>query len=123
MEYYGNHLISEMMARKEIRMPQIPGKEIRSLPLDVIELIHTVTLTMEGWHGSVARLITVLYPYTGLRPSELRTLKYSDVDIANWHITVSHPKGEKSYGRKRLVGILLKDETCTRWLFHQEGSL
>ena len=106
LEYMNNPALSEMLKHKQIRMPPIPDKDIRSLPEDVIQRIHNHTLTMEGWEGSVARLITVLYPYTGLRPSELRTLKYTDIDMANYLIKVSHPKGEGSYGKNRIIGIL-----------------
>jgi len=106
LEYYDNTVISKMMKKKEMRMPQSAPKDIQTIPQDVIELIHNSTLTMEGWKGSIARMMTMIYPYSGLRPSELRTLKYKDVDLANWHITVSHPKGENSYGKRRLVGIL-----------------
>ena len=106
MEFYGNNIFREMIAKKEIRIPQVPEKILTSLSREEIEIIHNATLTMTGWTGSVSRLITMLYPYSGLRPSELRTLKYTDVDTKNWVITVSHPKGEKSNGKKRLVAIL-----------------
>jgi len=103
--FFGNKVLQRMIARKMVRVPSDPQKEVRHIPPDVIERIHNATRTMDDWEGAVARFVTMAYPYTGLRPSEMRRIEYRDVDLANWTMTVRHPKGERSYGRQRTVGI------------------
>lgn len=105
LEYYQNGCLSEMLRQREIRMPQVQPKEIRSLTLEDVQAIHETAKRMKGWEGDIARFVTMMYPYTGLRPSELRTEKLSDVNIHKWTLVVSYPKGSKSYGRKRTVPI------------------
>ncbi len=106
LAYYGNDVVTTMKARKQIKLPREGGKEVRHLPADAIDRIHNTALTMEGWRGSIARFLTLVYPYTGLRPSELRKIEFRDLDLARWTMMVRHPKGERSYGRQRSVGIL-----------------
>jgi integrase/recombinase XerD len=105
LAYYDNEILLKMKAKKQVKFPTDPEEEIRHIPEDAIERIHNATLTMEGWDGAVARFITMAYPYTGLRPSELRKVNVVDLDLATWTMIVKHPKGEGSYGRQRKVGI------------------
>ncbi|MCX6652382.1 MAG: site-specific integrase [Methanomassiliicoccales archaeon] len=60
----------------------------------------------EGWTGQVAMLLTAFFPATGLRPSELRLANLEDLELRNWTFRVRHPKGERSYGRQRMVLVL-----------------
>lgn len=106
LSFHGNDIIHKMLSSKRIRMPGTISKEIRSLPIETVKAIHEPTKLFDGWEGSIARFITLAYPYTGLRPSELRTLKFRDVDLATWTLVVSHPKGEDRYGKNRRIGIL-----------------
>lgn len=105
LEYYKNDSLRDLLREREIRMPQVQPKEIRSLTLDDVEVIHEAAKKLNGWDGDIARFVTMMYPYTGLRPSELRTEKLSDVNTHNWTLVVSFPKGSKSYGRKRTIPI------------------
>lgn len=106
LAFFENDVVSKMVSRRMIRYPKdVPG-EVRSLSLETVKFIHEITLGMDGWKGVVARFITIAYPYTGLRPSELRTMEYKDIDTASWTLVVSHPKGESLYGKKRRIGIL-----------------
>jgi integrase len=105
LDYYKNDCLRDMLREKEIRMPRVPPKELHSLKPEDVKAIHDAVQTMEGWEGDIARFVTIFYPYTGLRPSELRTEKLSDVDITTWTLVVSCPKGSESYGRQRTVPI------------------
>jgi integrase len=105
LSFYENNVFRLMEARKMIKFATDAPSEIRNLPEDAIEKIHAATESMEGWRGDVARFITMAYPYTGLRPSELRKVALVDVNLADWTIAVKHPKGEMTYGRQRRVGI------------------
>ncbi len=106
LAYYDNIIVSQMLIKKQIRAPSGAPPEIRALTKENVDFLHQMTLTMDGWHGVVARFITMAYPYTGLRPSELRTMKYTDVDKEDGNLTVTHPKGEGRYGKHRCIGIL-----------------
>lgn len=106
LAYYGNDVVQRMLSRRQIRMAKDVNPEIRSLPKANVEHIHEMTKCMSGWRGVIARFITMAYPYTGLRPSEFRTMKYKDVHLESWTLIVSHPKGEGRYGKHRDVGIL-----------------
>ena len=105
LSYHDMDFLRKMIDKKEIKMPQVPPKEIKSLQEHTIWDIHQATLDMEGWEGDLARFVTLAYPFTGMRPSELRTQKLSDVNLDNWTLTVSNPKGGDTYGRKRTIAI------------------
>jgi integrase len=106
LEYYENNVLKRMKVKRQIRVPKDTAKEIQSLSRASVKQIHEATLDMLGWDGEVAQLITLLYPCTGTRPTELRTLKYGDLNQNDWTITVSHPKGEATYGNNRKILIL-----------------
>ena len=105
LTYHDIDFLWKMINKKEIKMPQIPPKEIRSLKEETVWNINRAVQSMEGWKGDIARFVTLAYPFMGLRPSELRTQNLSDIDLANWTLTVSCPKGGDTYGRKRTVAI------------------
>ncbi len=106
LAYYDNDVVSLMKSKKQIRVPAEIPKDIRSMTQEAVQFLHEVTKGMTGWNGAVAQFITMAYPYTGLRPSELRTLRYEDLDQRDWTIRVSHPKGEGVYGQNRRAVIL-----------------
>lgn len=106
LSFFGNDVVTLLLSRRQIRFPSDPPPEIRSLTEETVLQIHKATQLMDGWDGDIARFITLAYPYTGLRPSELRTLKYEDVDIETWSFRVSKPKGAGLYAEYRRVGIL-----------------
>jgi integrase len=108
LAYHDNGVVSTLIKNKQIKMPRVISPTIRFMKAERVQFIHDVTLGMTGWKGAIARFITMAYPFTGLRPSELRTLKYKDLDQGDWIIMVTHPKGEDLYGENRCVGILPK---------------
>ncbi len=105
LDYYRNDCLKEMLRDREIRRPRVPPKEVRSLTEEDVIAVNEATNGIGGWDGTVAKFVTIMYPYTGLRPSELRTQKLSEVYIQQWTLRVSNPKGSKQYGRKRTVPI------------------
>lgn len=105
LNFYDVKIVERMFFRKEIRMPRSPPKEITTLDEKIIWKIHRATYDMVGWEGDIARFLTVAYPFTGLRPSELRTIYFADVNQDDWTLKVSNPKGADLYGVKRTVGI------------------
>lgn len=122
--FYGNGVISVMRNKKLFRNPGSNLNNITSLSETEADLIHEASKQLEGWDGSVARFVTKTYLYTGLRPSELRTLKFKDVNIHKGTITVSHPKGEGKYGVHRTVGILtLLEEAFQQFLDERKDYL
>ncbi len=61
---------------------------------------------MPGWFGSVARFMVAMIGYSGLRRSELRRARITDLDTESWLIVVVHPKGEKSWASEGVARIL-----------------
>jgi len=104
LQWCGNPVIAEMRAEK--LLPRAPRKPIRSLSEVELKRLELAAENIPGWQGEVARFIAVMYPYTGLRPSELRCAEISDISTETWSLWVRHPKGEHSYGEKRTVPIL-----------------
>jgi len=81
------------------------ANEINSLSEQEIDHIIGSTGGIEGWRGEIARFLCAMYPYTGLRPSELRLAHRTDLNEGDWTFWVRHPKGERRYGVQRTVPI------------------
>lgn len=104
-EYSGNNVFAQMNAEGE-QLPKKVPKDLKSLSEDDLERLRIAAESIEGWTGEVARFITAMYPYTGLRASELRLAHIDDLDTERWTIFVRHPKGEQRYARQRTAIIL-----------------
>lgn len=104
-EYAGNNVFAKMRA-DGIDLPKKTPKELRTLTMEELIKILRVADELKGWNGEVTKFLTWMYPFTGLRASELRQAHLEDIDIKRWTIWVRHPKGEKRYARKRTVSIL-----------------
>jgi len=102
----GNPIIAKMKQLRYVHFPTEVEDEIPCLTDEELDAIVCAAHEMDGWRGSLARMMTVVYPTTGLRPSELRTQKYTDVNLHTHELSVSHPKGEGLYGKHRTVPIL-----------------
>ena len=89
--------------RRQIRISTNTLNDITSLTETDVKSIHSASKLIDGWEGTVAQFVTMVYPYTGLRPSELRTMKQEDIHINTWTLVVSHPKGENKYGSKTIT--------------------
>jgi integrase/recombinase XerD len=100
-----NPVIQEMKDEGE-KLPGKTKKDLRSIDETDLRRIQQAAERISGWRGSVARFLVWIYPYTGVRPSELRLARLEDLDTKSWTFYVRHPKGEGSYGTKRTVPIL-----------------
>jgi integrase len=104
-EFSGNDVFTELKANGEDLFEKVP-KDLKPLSDRELAAIRKAAESMEGWTGEVARFIVAMYPYTGLRASELRLAHFEDLDIEKWTIWVRHPKGEAKYARQRTAPIL-----------------
>jgi len=104
-EYSGNNVFARMHAEGE-ELPQKVPKDLTSLSDKELACLIAAAESMKGWTGEVARFITAMYPYTGLRASELRLAQIEDINTEKWTIWVRHPKGERKYARQRTAPIL-----------------
>jgi integrase len=86
--------------------PKTAPKDLRSLEESELDAIGEAAKKIGGWYGEIARFIMAMYPYSGLRPSELRLAHIDDIDTKKWRIYVRHPKGEGKYARQRFAPIL-----------------
>ena len=95
------------MRNEGYRFPKAPLKPIRALSETNLDALQAATKTMEGWRGDIARFMVWIYPYTGLRLSELRLAHLEDLDTKQWKFFVRHPKGlEAGYGIPQWIPIL-----------------
>jgi len=104
-EYAGNGVFTKMKA-DGIDLPKKTPKDLHPLTTEDLSVILQAADGLKGWSGEVARFLAWMYPYTGLRASELRQAHLEDIDTKKWTIWVRHPKGEKRYARQRTAPIL-----------------
>ncbi len=104
-EYAGNGVFLKMRADGS-ELPKKTPKDIHPLTEDDLSTVLRKAEELRGWTGEVSRFLVWMYPYTGLRASELRQAQLGDIDIKKWTIWVRHPKGEKRYARQRTAPIL-----------------
>lgn len=103
--FAGNPVFEKLRAMKE-NLPRRTPKDLRSLDEDELKQITDKAEETPGWYGEIARFLVAMYPYSGLRPSELRESHVEDIDIKRWCVFVRHPKGERRYARQRHAPIL-----------------
>ncbi len=113
LSFCGNHVITEMKKDSPNLFPKRGRKPIAHLTEEEVEAIQKAAKGVEGWGGAVMRFMSAIYPATGLRPSELRKARLEDLNIKSMTIKVRHPKGESSYGERRIVTIMPQAEEAT----------
>jgi integrase len=99
-----NPVVQSMRDEGE-RLPIPTPKDISSLSEEELKAIQKAAEGIDGWTGDVARFLVWFYPYTGVRPTELRVSHLEDLNLMDWTFYVRHPKGEMRYGKKRTVLI------------------
>jgi integrase len=102
----GNRVIDAMKSDSPNLFPKRRSKPIRHLSERQLEMIQNAADQVKGWNGAIMRFMVTFYPGTGVRPSELRLAWLEDLDTNSWTFRVRHPKGEGSYGDRRLVFIM-----------------
>ncbi|MCX6657448.1 MAG: site-specific integrase [Euryarchaeota archaeon] len=80
--------------------------EIKVLSEETVESIRKKLESMPGLYDCLARFMLAAYPYSGLRRSELRRARISDLDVNHWTILVAHPKGEINWASAQSTVIL-----------------
>lgn len=106
LRWVENPVMDKMKTLHHVRLPQKLSAEVRVLSENTVREIMAGLESMPGWYGSVARLITAMYPYSGLRRSELRRARLQDLDTERWTIYVAHPKGELRWAYPQSAPIL-----------------
>jgi integrase len=105
LRFVGNGVMDRMRARCPQVFPRQETERKPGLGEDQLSKVLTASDSIRGWRGECIRFMTWAYAYTGLRLNELRMAEYSDLDVKNWTIRVSHPKGERTYGVQRILPI------------------
>jgi integrase/recombinase XerD len=106
--FYKNHVIDDMKY-EGIRTPKAHKKAVRALDSDELSAIFGSLDELEGWTGSLARGMIVLYFGTGLRPTELRLAHYEDLNLKKGTLFVRHPKGQGNWASPEEVLITRQD--------------
>ena len=104
-EYAGNGVFTKLKASGK-ELPKKTPKDLHPLTEENLNTILKEAEGLRGWNGEVCRFLVWMYPFTGLRASELRLAQIEDLDTTKWTIWVRHPKGEKRYARQRTAPIL-----------------
>lgn len=104
-QFAGNNVFTEMKA-DGIELPKKTPKELNPMTEDELKTVLDMSEELNGWSGEVTRFLVWMYPYSGLRASELRQAHLEDLDPRKWTIWVRHPKGEMRYARQRTAPIL-----------------
>jgi len=102
--FVGNPVFERLRAAGE-NLPRRTPKDLSSLSQEELQQIAAKAEEVRGWYGEIARFLVTIYPYSGLRPSELRRAHIEDIDTKKWRIWVRHPKGERKYAKQRYAPI------------------
>jgi site-specific recombinase XerD len=105
LEFVGNNTIGAMRVRTPHIFPKVDSERKGALTGQELETVLKTAGELEGWPGECARFVFATYAYTGVRLSELARAQKDDLDTNKWTFRVSHPKGERTYGVRRLVPI------------------
>jgi integrase len=104
-DFAGNPVFAQIKANGE-ELPKKTPKELNALSEEELKLILDKAEELKGWEGEVCRFLMWMYPYTGLRASELREAHLEDINPKAWTIFVRNPKGKMTYAKKRTAPIL-----------------
>jgi integrase len=91
----GNNSVQKVRIKRRSLIPKGTQKSIQTISSDIISRLLTGAYALEdpNW-DMVAKGAIALYSHSGLRVSELRLAKLSDLKLAESRITVSNPKGK-----------------------------
>ena len=105
LEFEANGILNKMKAKTPQIFPRSDTERKGSLTDDELAKVLKATEQEDGWTGECMRFAFAMYAYTGIRQSELTSASITDLDMDAWTFKVSHPKGERTYGRQRVVPI------------------
>jgi len=105
LKYLGNNVMDRMRTTRPQIFPRPDTERKGSLSEDELGRLLRACDQKRGWMGECARFVFGVYAYTGLRASELIKATRDDLDTSGWTLRVSHPKGERSYGKTRIAPI------------------
>jgi len=105
MDYAGNNVFLRLRM-SGIELPKRTPKTLFALSEAEVRELITVAYSIKGWRGDVTRFMTSFYPFTGVRPSEMRRAQLQDLKIRTWEFYVRHPKGENKYADRRTISVL-----------------
>ena len=105
LRFVGNGTMERMKARHPTMFPRMETERKPSLTEDQLARVFGSVEMVGGWAGECMRFLTWTYAFTGLRLSELTRAERADLNTTNWTLRVSHPKGERTYGKQRIVPI------------------
>ncbi|MFH1579721.1 MAG: site-specific integrase [Thermoplasmatota archaeon] len=105
LKFLGNPILDTLKARMPHLFPKVVYQRGSSLTQDQLSAVLTAAESVKGWKGEYVRFLFATYAYTGLRSNELLMADRQDLDETNWTLRVNHPKGERTYGEKRIAPI------------------
>jgi len=97
LRWIENPVVQEMEMSSIIRLPRREPPEIVVLSERDLKSLQNRLKAMPGWNGCVARFMTAMYAYSGLRRSELRLASLADLDTKTWTFRVAHQKVQSGW--------------------------
>lgn len=124
LDHCGNSALDDLKKNNPHLFPKRTRKPIRYLTETELNDVREAAEDVEAWKGSVLRFLVAAYPGTGLRPSELRTAHFKDLDTKKWTLKVRDPKGKNTFGARRIVTIMPPfREAILRYVVEREAFL
>ncbi len=124
LEFVGNGVLGKIRAQQPHAFPKVYTERKASLSLEELGTVLAAAKEIPDWTGECALFCLSMYAYTGDRRGELLLAHREDLNTKDWTFWVRHPKGERTYGKKRLVPIPDRlRATCIRYLQAREIEL
>ena len=94
LQSVGNGAVKSVRLKRHKNIPHTTAKSIRTVPLEMLDRLEHGDWTLEDeWLEMTAKAAISLYAHTGMRSSEVRLSKLSDLDLNRSVVVVSSPKG------------------------------
>ena len=105
-EYCNNIAVSTCLRKYPTLKPSIHEPRLPSMTDDEYQAVLDRLETIPNDFRHVrAYCVVSMFMFTGTRTRELRLSEVDDINTSSWEFTISHPKGEGSYGQERSVPL------------------
>lgn len=115
LKYEGNGILNKMRAKTPQIFPRSDTERKGSLTDEELAKVLRATEEENGWAGECMRFVFAMYAYTGIRLTELTNASRTDLDTDARTFKVSHPKGERTHGKQRVVPIPEHLKPSVKW--------
>lgn len=105
LQFAGNAAMGRLRISKRHKFPKADTVRKGSLSPSDLKAVLDAAKGVEGYKGVCVSFCLGMYAYTGVRRNELLAAHTEDLNVRDWTFKVRHPKGERTYGDKRVLPI------------------